>query len=247
MRILPAVIALWLALGSPLQAQDLQNWGVVILHGKSGPGRATQPIETALRAAGARVVSPTMSWAKSYRTYEKTLDEVSGHVAALRSQGARRIAILGQSLGANVALGYGARRDGIDAVVAVSPGHQPDRFLRFSQSDLARAKQMVAQGLGDEPGSFVDVNQGRRFQVKTTAAAYVSFFDPAGPAMMRSNAANLKTVKLLWVVGSNDKAAHDVITGGTVVNVEGDHRRAGATAAGEVVRWLKRLAAERPN
>lgn len=242
-RALSSILALSLVatLCGPVKAADLKNWGVVVLHGKSGPGRALQPIAAALRAEGARVVSPTLSWAAAYRTYDATLNEVSAYVAALRSQGVKQIALVGQSLGANVALGYGARRGGIDAIVAISPGHQPDRFLRFSRDDLARAKRMVAEGRGNETASFVDVNQGHRFQIETTAAAYASFFDPDGPSLMRRNAMDLKDVRLLWVVGSKDTATREVIAGGTVVNVKGGHRDAASLAAREVVTWLKRL------
>jgi hypothetical protein len=105
---------------------------------------------------------------------------------------------------------------------------------------------MVAEGRGKETASFIDVNQGHRFQIKTTAAAYVSFFDPAGPALMRRNATDLKNAKLLWVVGSSDKAAFEVVTGGTVVKVEGGHRGAGSVAAREVVAWFMRLPVEGP-
>jgi pimeloyl-ACP methyl ester carboxylesterase len=227
---------------APAKATDnLQGWGVVILHGKSGPGRALEPVAAALRGAGAKVVAPTMSWANGYRTYEDTLDEISSHIAALRSRGAKHIALVGQSIGANVALGYGARRPGVEAIIAISPGHQPDRFLRFTQDSLTRAKQMIADGRGKQVAQFSDVNQGQAFQTRTTAEAYVSFFDPDGPALMRRNAADLKGAKLLWVVGSRDKAARAVVTGGTVINVEGDHRQAGSIAARKTVAWLSQL------
>jgi hypothetical protein len=100
---------------------------------------------------------------------------------------------------------------------------------------------MIADGRGKQVAEFSDVNQGQPFQTRTTAEAYVSFFDPDGPALMRRNAADLKDVKLLWVVGSEDKAARAVVTGGTVVNVAGDHRRAGSLAAGKTVAWLSQL------
>jgi pimeloyl-ACP methyl ester carboxylesterase len=227
--------------GSSANAANLKDWGIVVIHGKSGPGRAVEPVAAALRKAGARVVAPAMSWIKSYRTYDATLDEVSTHVASLRSQGAKRVALVGQSIGANVALGYGARRGGIEAIVAISPGHQPDRFLRFTRDSLARAKHMVDEGHGREAAQFADVNQGRSFPIKTTAEAYVSFFDPGGPSLMRRNAADLKNVSLLWVVGSKDHAAQEIISGGTVVRVEGDHRSAGSAAARETAAWLGRL------
>jgi len=223
------------------QAKDLAGWGVVVLHGKGGTSSGMRPVASMLQAAGAKVIAPTASWSNSYRTYGATLDEVGSYVAALRADGARRIAIVGQSLGANVALGYGAQRGGVDAIVAMAPGHQPDRILRSTSESLRRAKQMMAGGHGNQTASFVDVNQGRVFEVTTTAAAYVSFFDPAGPALMGRNAARLKRARLLWVVGTDDAGARAVARGGTIVTVGGGHFQMPRNGAAAAVNWLESL------
>jgi dienelactone hydrolase len=222
-----------------LHAQSLKDWGVVLLPGKNG--KSLPPVSSALRAEGARVATPAMSYAHSYRTYDATLGEVAAAVAQLRAQGARKIAVVGQSLGANVALGYGAQRGGVNAIVAMAPGHQPDAFLRHTADSLKRAKQAVASGRGGDTDSYVDVNQGRVFQVNTTAAAYVSFFDPAGPAMMGRNAGRLRGAKLLWIVASGDAGAQRVAHGGKVIRISGNHSSTPRAGAGEVVNWLKTL------
>jgi dienelactone hydrolase len=222
-RLFIALAFLVTGLATPSQAQGLKDWGVLVLHGKSGGGKSLEAVAAALRSKGAKVAMPAMSWVKSYTTYEATLEEVARHVAALRAQGARRVALVGQSLGANVALGYAARRGETEAVAAIAPGHQPDRFLRFTEDSLHRAKEMMAAGRGAETAAFVDVNQGKKFEIRTTAAAYVSFFDPGGPAMMKRNAASLNNVKLLWVIGSEDVNARAVVVGGKTVSVAGDH------------------------
>jgi dienelactone hydrolase len=239
--LLIALLCFATGFAAPSQAQNLKDWGVLLLHGKSGGGKSIEAVAAALRSEGAKVSVPAMSWVKSYNTYNATLDEIARHISALRAQGAKRIALVGQSLGANVALGYGGRRGGIDAVVAMAPGHQPDRFLRFTADSLERAKRMVAAGRGQETAAFVDVNQGKKFEIRTTAAAYVSFFDPGGPAIMRRNAASLKDAKLLWVIGSGDANAHAVVTGGKTINVEGGHRSTARAGAIAIVAWLKGL------
>jgi pimeloyl-ACP methyl ester carboxylesterase len=198
-------------------------------------------VSSALTAAGAIVVTPAMSWSNGYRTYAQTLDEVAGHIAALRAKGASRIALVGQSLGANVALGYGAQRGGVNAVVAMAPGHRPEAFAAKSAESLARAKQAVAAGQGSAVGSYLDTNQGRVFEVRTTAAAYVSFFDPAGPAVMSRNASSLKGASLLWIVGNGDAGAQAVAHGGKIVRVSGGHFETPKIAAPEVVNWLQSL------
>jgi pimeloyl-ACP methyl ester carboxylesterase len=222
-------------------AKDLKGWGIVVMHGKGGRPGSMTAISSALTAAGALVASPTMSWSSGYQTYTRTLDEVAGHIASLRAKGATRIALVGQSLGANVALGYGAQRGGVQAIAALAPGHRPEGFIRKSGDSLARAKQAVAAGRGSEVGSYFDSNQGRDFQVQTTAAAYVSFFDPAGPAVMSRNAASLKGGSLLWVIGTGDAGAQSVARGGKIITVPGSHFDTPKVAAPHVVAWLESL------
>jgi dienelactone hydrolase len=222
-------------------AKDLKGWGIVVMHGKGGKPGSMSAVSSALTAAGASVVTPAMSWSSGYRTYSQTLDEVAGHINSLRAKGATRIALVGQSLGANVALGYGAQRGGVAAIVAMAPGHRPEAFIGKSGESLARAKQAVAAGRGSEVGSYFDTNQGRTFQVQTTAAAYVSFFDPAGPAVMSRNAAALKGASLLWVIGTGDAGAQAVARGGKTITVSGGHFETPKVSAGEVVAWLQSL------
>jgi len=228
--------------GSPVaRAQSLDGWGVVLIHGKGGNVRNLASLAAALSKEGAIIVQPTMSWTSRYRTYGETLNEIAGHVTALRNKGARRIALIGHSLGANVALGFGAQRGGVDAVVALAPGHQPDAFAARTAESLARAKNLVAAGRGGEVATFRDINQGAEFDIRTTAAAYVSFFDPSGPALMARNAGSLKGAKLLWVVGTEDRGARRVARGGEIATVQAGHFNTPSVGAAKVVAWLKAL------
>jgi dienelactone hydrolase len=234
-----AVVWLTATVSHAAVAQSLGGWGVVLIHGKRGDTGNLAGLASSLSKEGAAVVQPTMSWTSRYRTYGETLSEIGGHVAALGSQGAKRIALVGQSLGANVALGFGAQHGGIDAVVALAPGHQPDRFAAKTAESLARAKKLVAAGRGSEVATFRDVNQGAEFDISTTAAAYVSFFDPSGPALMARNAGNLKGAKLLWVVGSADAGARAVARGGEIMTVQAGHGDTPNAGASKVVGWLR--------
>ncbi|SRR6266545_1407923 len=235
------IATLWLTAGaSPLAiAQSLDGWGVVLIHGKRGNTGNLAGLASVLSKEGATVVQPTMSWTSRYRTYGETLGEVGSHVAALRGNGLKRIALIGHSLGANIALGFGAQRGGIDAVVALAPGHQPDRFAARTAESLARAKALVAAGHGSEVATFRDINQGEAFDIRTTAGAYVSFFDPTGPALMARNAGSLKGAKLLWVVGTGDPGARAAARGGEIVTVQAGHGNTPSVGTGKVVAWLK--------
>lgn len=234
------IAAVWLtAVPQLAAAQSLSGWGIVLIHGKRGNTGNLAGLASALTREGAIVVQPTMSWATRYRTYGETLSEIGSQVAALQGKGAKRIALIGHSLGANVALGFGAQRGGVDAVVALAPGHQPDRFAARTAESLGRAKKLVAAGRGGEVATFRDVNQGEVFDISTTAAAYVSFFDPAGPALMARNAGNLKGAKLLWVVGTGDPAARAAARGGEIVTVQAAHGNTPSVGTSKVVAWLK--------
>jgi hypothetical protein len=85
--------------------------------------------------------------------------------------------------------------------------HTPELvgFQRSVSSGLATAKAMVAEGKAEERAAFPDTNQGRSATIRTTARAYVSYFDPDGLAAMPRRAAAIPhATPLLWVVGTRD-------------------------------------------
>jgi hypothetical protein len=51
-----------LALPQEAAAKDLKGWGIVVMHGKGGRPGSMTAVSSALTAAGASVVTPTMSW-----------------------------------------------------------------------------------------------------------------------------------------------------------------------------------------
>ncbi len=234
-----AVLAAALAV-TTAEAADLNGWGVLLLHGKGASSGSMSPVAGALSAAGATVINPTFFWSSGYETHDQGLAQIGAYVAQLKAQGARRIALVGHSLGANMALGYAASRRGVQAVVAMGPGHQPDRTLAATGESVARAKAMIDAGRGNETASFADNNQGRVFQVTTTAAAYYSFFNPNGRAVIARNA-GAGGAKVLWVVGTADRGAQMVARGGKTIMVGADHRSTPGAGAQEVVEWLGAL------
>ena len=241
----------------PAHAADI---GVVFLHGKwgmSGPKSPIGPLTQALEKAGHIVDAPEMPWSRG-RAYDRDIEgalaEIDAAVKRLKGKGAQRIIVGGQSLGANVALIYGTRRDGLAGIVVTAPGHTPElaAIKDVVAADFARARKMVTDGKGDVKDKFIDVNQGRQQQVGATARVYVDWMNPDGAAVIPKSVAALKPgVPLLWVVGAEDamakrgegyafakapahpKNAYKVIGGG--------HADAPTGAAQEVVAWLKGL------
>lgn len=192
------------------QSRSLSGFGVVLLHGKGGtPTTMIEGLSESLRKEGALVEAPELPWSarRIYdATYDQAMAEIDAAVERLKKGGATKITVAGHSLGGNAAIGYGARRKGLHAVVALAPGHLPEAWaLRLrTRSAIVLAKQLVASGKGDVPMSFPDLAQGIPFSIKATPAVYLSMFDPEGPAVIPRNAAAMEPVPFLWVVGVAD-------------------------------------------
>ena len=242
-RVLVPLLSVAVALGAmvPALAFELRGAGVVLIHGKAGGQGPLQPLAQGLKARGATVVLPRMSWTSGYRTYDQTLGEVQAAVSRLKAGGASRIVLAGHSLGANISMGYAARIGGVDAVVALAPGHRPDFIASQTGESLAQAKAMVAAGQGAQKGRFLDFNQGRTFPITTTAEAYLNFFDPSGPAAQAAQASGVR-VPTLWVIGTGDRAAMNdrAAYSGTRIVVEADHQTTPRVAVAEVIDWLQK-------
>ncbi len=239
------------------QSENLRGFGVVLLHGKgAAPGAFLGGLTEALRAEGAIVEAPEMPWSHNRMydaTYEDAMTEIDTAVLKLRAAGATKIVVAGHSLGGNAAMGYGARREGLTAVIALAPGHAPDAWalkLRTSGA-ITRAKKMIAAGQGEIPTSFPDLAQGIPFRVTATPKVYLSLFDPEGPASMPKNAAAMGPVPLLWVVGIIDPIVFSgrdyAFTAGaknpksSYLRIIGNHLDTPFLARNKVVAWLKSL------
>jgi pimeloyl-ACP methyl ester carboxylesterase len=236
------------------------EWGVVLLHGKwARTPQQVAPLATALQDAGHRVATPLMPWcdARAYDVYcPQALAEVEAAAAALQAQGARRLLVAGQSFGANAALAYAASGRPLAAVVALSPGHTPEReaFRQVVESSVARARALVDAGQGAEVSTFEDLNQGRRRSVRARASVYLSWFDPDGQANMQRTVARVPAaVPVFMAVGTADPlagaaestlfrrlAAHPQHQ---YLSLPADHTGLLQQATPAVLEWLARLSA----
>lgn len=239
---LSAVVIALVGLLAPqgVAAQGLSGVGVVLIHGKGGGQGPLQPLAQALKRQGAIILMPQMSWKSGYRPYESTVSEVAAAVARIRQMGARKVYLAGHSMGANISIGYAAAGGDVDGIIALAPGHRPDFIASMTGDSLDRAKAMVAAGRGGERAQFMDFNQGRTMPVTTTAAAYVSFFDPDGPAgqAARGRGAGRST---LWVIGRGDRPAmRDSAphSSGTRIEVDANHQTTPVAAVPHVLDWL---------
>jgi pimeloyl-ACP methyl ester carboxylesterase len=242
---------------APAQSPNLSGFGIVLLHGKGGtPSNMIEALSEALRKESALVETPEMPWSarRIYdATYEQAMAEIDAAAERLKAAGAEKIVVAGHSLGANAAIGYGARRDALTAIIALAPGHAPESWaLRLrAKNAVARAKDLVAAGQGDVMLSFPDLAQGIPFSVRTTPTIYLSMFDPDGPAPMPKNAAAMRPVPFLWVVGIADPIffygrdyAYDAAAKhpkSKYLVVPGLHVTTPFQTRGAVIEWLKSL------
>ena len=243
------------------QERSRGSVGVVLLHGKGGqPGGNILGLTKSLEAEGVNVIVPVMAWSGSRgqpfnydKTYEVALREIDSAIAKLRALGAKKIIIAGQSLGANAALAYVARKpSGIAGVIMLAPGQAPER-MRFPgvQNAQAKARDMIAAGQGQQRADFPDINVGQSFMVSGTYAGWYSYYNPEGRANMPDNAARLRSVPLLYVVGRSDpiyrlgrgyvfeKASKHPKS--RYVEIDADHLDTPDKARSTVLDWLKSL------
>lgn len=188
-----ALAALSAVLLSPMlhASPPASEIGVVVMHGKGGqPGKNVNELAAAFERAGFQVANLEMPWA-GRRQYDVALsggiDEITRALDGMRAKGARRVFLAGHSQGGLFALYYaGLHR--VDGVLAIAPGGQVDAgaFVTNLSSHVARARQMVGEGRGNDRSDFGDYEGSRGTNtITTTAAIYLDWFDPGGALTTR--------------------------------------------------------------
>ena len=145
MRYLAVVFILVLPLPTlSLQAGAGDKVGVVLMHGKNRTAKAKSPIGKLmyeLEVADFIVIAPDMPWSRTRgfdKTYVESMAEIDKAVAKLRDKGATKIVVGGHSIGANAALGYGARREGLAGILACKDSVVPWRLAASAAGKLPR-------------------------------------------------------------------------------------------------------------
>lgn len=238
---------------------DSAEVGIVLLHGKQSSPSRMSGLADDLRAEGFLVSTPAMPWSQTRELdvpYPQALNEIEAAATELIRQGAKRIVVGGHSLGANAAIAYAASGRSVAAIFAIGPGHIPERggFRKLVTSGVEQARDMIAKGAGDEKASFPDINQGRTREIRTTANAYLSYFDPDGiAAMPRSAAAIPKPLPIFMAVGDSDPitgyartAIYDAAPPhekSVYIDGPGDHFSTIRIVTPKLVAWLKSVMA----
>jgi esterase/lipase len=207
---------------------------------------------------GFLIESPRCAWSKLNK-YSDPVDIalskcITPRINRLKKRGANKIVILGNSLGANAAIRAGVVIDGIDAIVAMAPGHTPEheRTRENLDADIRDAKEKINSGNGQEKIEFEDFDQGQKKLLEVSAENFLSWFDPEGKAVMGLNAPKIKAgTAFLWIAGKDDiisdgtgKSIYDSVPTNPkskFIHVEGGHGDVRKYGKEIIFNWLKTL------
>jgi pimeloyl-ACP methyl ester carboxylesterase len=251
-------VALLFSIACHIAAAASGDVGAILVHGKwATPDGPIASMARALEKEGYVVAAPEMPWSRagSYNgTIEQADSMIDAQIAKLKAAGAKRVVLIGHSLGAAYGLHYAGRSD-VDAVVAIAPGHRPEspRFASLYAADVKRARELVADGKSAEIVTFTDLNTGnRRARMTASAASFVSYFDPEGPMNMGRNAEAVKAATpVLWLVPTREESP---LREGNLalykrlpqnprtqsIEPDADHLQAPAASVPVVIEWLRK-------
>lgn len=235
-----------------------KNTTIILMHGKTGqPGASfLASFQTDLAALGYKVIAPSMTW--STLTWHGELCEGMAYINELAEaelNAGQSVVLAGHSMGAVYSLMYGVTQpaSAIKAIIAIAPGHfmhQSNRLQTTTASDVARAKNLEANNMGDILDTYVTLNGGADQSITTTATRYLSFHDLDRVPSVTLFAPDI-TLPVLWISGSNDPlttnqnhagfAALINSTNSEYQNLTADHLGVVALTPDPIDTWLEGL------
>jgi pimeloyl-ACP methyl ester carboxylesterase len=263
-RLIRTLVALAVAAGGvalPRAAMaEPPSIGIVVMHGKGGsPTKFVSGLASSLADKGYLVANLEMPWS-GRRDYDVSVSraeaEVESALAALRSKGAQKVFVAGHSQGGAFAAYFAGKHD-IDGVIAIAPGGDtgsPVAREKLGES-VARARQAVAEGKGEEKLRLLDYEGSRgTYPIVAAAAVYLDWFDPEGAMNLAHTALALKPqTPILWLVAKNDypglRRANIPLYGRIPANPlnayyepNSSHLEAPSASLEEIVRWIREVA-----
>jgi len=213
-------------------AQNLENslvgYGVVLLHGRQSTPALFAKLSGALKAQGAIVLTPNMSWSY-WRIYdaswEKQIKEIETAIGQARALGARQVVLGGQGIGAGAALAYATRHSDIASLIIMAPSvginlsEEQLADYRDIDNEIKRAKDLVSNGQGDVPTVLLDINTPgpkptTRFFVTSTPKIYLDYHGTStkvshadvnySKISVEINSAKIPHIPVFWINANKD-------------------------------------------
>jgi len=236
--------------------------GIVVMHGKGGsPTGYVADLADSLEAKGYLVANLEMPWSRQrgYDVDVATTDkEVETAIAGLRAKGAASVFVAGHSQGGVFALHFGGKH-AVNGIVAIAPGgNVANQLYAMKLGDTVElARQLVAAGKGNERAEFYDYEGSKgKFPVTTTAAIYLSWFDPDGAMNQSRSSKNMNpNVPVLFIAPKRDypgllkvkEAMYGSLPSNPMTRLyepDSDHVKAPSASVDEIVRWTREVAAK---
>lgn len=247
---------------APVSAQTSPAIGVVVMHGKGGrPDRYVSLLAEGLERRGFMVANLEMPWS-GRREYDAdvatAVEQVTAALNELRAKGAKKVFVAGHSQGGVFALHYASRQP-LDGVIPIAPGGSVDSqvYRQNVGSAVDRARKMVADGKGGERGEFLDYEGSKGVStVHTTAAIYLTWFDPDGAMNQgKSSRALPAALPVLYIAPRNDYPGLIRIKSSMfgalpsnpltrMADIDSDHLNAPRNSIDEIARWIAEVAAK---
>lgn len=237
--------------------------GAVIMHGQGETPSHVDELASALRRENVIVLAPELPWS-GRRSYNRSVTDadaqIDAAIADVKTQGARRVYLIGQGLAASYALRYGSR-PGVNGIVAIAPNHAPESSLYATsfRDEIRRAREHVSQGRPQAILEFLDLQWGSlRNRATATAQSFLSYFDASGPMNMTRNVQALRPdVLVLWIVPQADSRGARAASveayqrlpyhpGSRLVELPVEYRSVSTGAVPAIVEWMRDTVAHIP-
>jgi pimeloyl-ACP methyl ester carboxylesterase len=234
--------------------------GIVIMHGKGGaPTGYVAELARALEGKGFLVANLEMPWSGK-RNYDVTVErgeqEVEAALAGLRAKGAKKVFVSGHSQGGAFTLHLAGKLPA-DGFIAIAPGGNVANrvFQENVGGSVIRARQLVAEGKGNEPARLQDYEGARgTYPIVAIPAAYVTWFDTEGAMNMdRAARAAKPQAPILWIVGQGERPPlrkaniplYNTLPSNPLTKLyepNSDHVGTPSASVDEIVRWTREVA-----
>lgn len=244
------------------QTPEKTGIGIVLMHGKGGSptARHMTPFADGLASKGLLVANLEMPWS-GRREYDKDVataeQEVTAALDSLRSKGAKKVFLAGHSQGGVFALHFASKHP-LDGLIMIAPGGSvaSNVFREKLGGSVELARKMIADGKGNERTAFQDYEGAKgMLTVHTTAAIYLTWFDPDGAMNQVNSSKSLPPgLPVLYVAPTSDypglqrikQAMFGALPANPLTRLHEpavDHLGAPRASIDEIARWTTAVAA----